>query len=85
MASNYAGFDVKYETTAGILTSVGPGVSVKIRAEGVGSDAAESPLTTDSNGHIASGSLAAIAVDTIVHFRVENFNGLAFSISQTTT
>jgi hypothetical protein len=76
---------VNYETTAGKIQSVGAGVSVKIRAEGAGADAAESPLTTDSDGHIASGSLAAIAVGTVVHFRVENFQGMAFSISQTTT
>jgi hypothetical protein len=85
MASNYAGFNVNYETSAGLITSVGAGVSVKIRAEGVGSDAAESPLTTDANGNIAAGSLAAIAVDTVVHFRVENFQGMAFSVSQITT
>lgn len=85
MASNYAAFNVNYETTAGQILSVGSGVSVKIRAEGSGSDAAESPLTTDSDGHIASGTLAAIAVGTVVHFRVENFNGMAFSVSQTTT
>lgn len=85
MASSYAGFNVNYETSAGLITSVGAGVSVKIRAEGVGSDAAESPLTTDSDGNIASGSLAAIAVGHVVHFRVENFQGMAFSVSQITT
>jgi hypothetical protein len=85
MASSYAGFNVNYETSSGIIVGVGAGVSVKIRAEGVGSDAAESPLTTDSDGNIASGSLAAIAVDTVVHFRVENFQGMAFSVSQITT
>jgi hypothetical protein len=62
-----------------------PAVQVKIRAEGAAADAAESPLTTDANGDIASGSLAAIAVSTVVHFRVENFRGLAFSVSQITT
>ncbi len=74
------------------LTSTGtgsqtftPAVQVKIRAEGVGSDAAESPLTTDASGDIGSGSLAAISVGTVVHFRVENFQGMAFSVSQTTT
>jgi hypothetical protein len=85
MASSYAAFNVNYETTAGVITSVGAGVSVKIRAEGAGADAAESPLTTDANGHIAAGSLAAIAAGTVVHFRVENYNGMAFSVSQTTT
>jgi hypothetical protein len=85
MASNYAGFAVNYETTSGSITSVGAGISVKVRAEGSGSDAAESPLTTDVNGEIAAGTLAAIAAGTVVHFRVENYNGLAFSVSQTTT
>jgi hypothetical protein len=85
MASSYAAFNVNYETSAGQILSVGAGVSVKVRAEGVGSDAAESPLTTDADGHIAAGTLAAIAVDTVVHFRVEDFNGMAFSVSQTTT
>lgn len=85
MASNYEGMAWHYETTAGSVTNVGAGVSVKVRAEGAGSDAAESPLTTDSNGEIAGGTLAAIAVGTVVHFRVENFNGLAFSVSQETT
>lgn len=85
MASNYAGFDVNYETTSGQILSVGAGVSVKARAEGSGSDAAESPLTTDADGHIAAGSFAAIVAGTVVHFRVENFQGLAFSVSQTTT
>lgn len=85
MPSDYLGFPVNYETTAGVITSVGAGVSVKVRADGAGSDAAESPLTTDSNGEIAAGTLSAIAVGTKVHFRVENFQGMAFSVSQITT
>lgn len=85
MASNYAGFNVNYETTAGVLTSVGAGVSVACRKAGAGSDLAESPLTTDSNGAIASGSFASTTAGDIVHFRVENFQGMAASVSQTTT
>ena len=85
MASNYGAMRVTYQTTLGVQTSVGPGVSVKIRAEGSGSDEAESPLTTDSNGEIPAGSLASVVAGTVVHFRAENFNGLAFNISQTTT
>jgi hypothetical protein len=74
------------------LTSIGTGtqtftraIEVKIRAEGAASDAAESPLKTDASGDIALGSLAAIAAASVVHFRVENFNGMAFSVSQITT
>jgi hypothetical protein len=85
MASSYNGFAVLYETDEGEVINVGAGTSVKIRAEGAGADAAESPLTTDANGEIAGGSLAAIAVGTKVHFRVELFQGMASSASQTTT
>ncbi|MEO8648913.1 MAG: hypothetical protein ABI539_07075 [Acidobacteriota bacterium] len=83
--SSYLGFSVNYETSAGVIASVGAGVSVKVRADGAGSDASESPLTTDSNGAIAAGSLAAIPAGTKVHFRVENYGGMAFSVSQITT
>jgi hypothetical protein len=85
MASNYAQFYVQAEDEAGVITSVGAGISVKVRKAGAGSDAAESPLTTDADGKIAAGSLAAIAAGSRVHFRVENYGGLAFSVSQITT
>lgn len=85
MASSYAGFPVNYEVTPGSIVSVGSGVSVKVRAEGAGADAAESPLTTNGDGEIVAGTLAAIAVGTVVHFRVENLGGLAGSCSQETT
>lgn len=85
MASNYAGFAVMYETTKGVPTRVGSGVSVKCRKAGAGSDLAESPLTTNSDGEIVSGSFASVTAGSTVYFRVENYNGLAFSISQITT
>ena len=85
MAGSYAGFAVMYETSAGVPTRVGAGVSVKCRKEGAGSDAAESPLATNSSGEIASGSFAALSAGDVVHFRVENYNGLAFSVAQTLT
>ena len=85
MAGTYAAFYVQYETTAGVITSVGAGISVAVREEGAGSDVAESPLTTDANGQIASGSIAALSAGDIVHFRVQNFNGMAASITQTLT
>lgn len=83
--SNYAAFDVLGVDAAGVQTLVGAGVSVAIRADGAGSDAAESPLTTDSSGHIAAGSLAAVAAGTTVYFRVENYNGIAGTLAQITT
>jgi hypothetical protein len=85
MASNYQGFTVNYTDDNGITQHVAASVSVKIRAHGAGSDAAESPLSTDVNGQIAAGSLAAVAAGTKVHFRVENYGGRAFSIAQITT
>lgn len=83
--SSYAGFQVNYEVTPGEIVSVGSGVSVKVRAAGAGSDAAESPLTTNGDGEIVAGTLAAISAGTVVHFRVENHVGLAGSVSQETT
>lgn len=85
MAGSYLGFAVMYETSAGVPTSVGTGVSVKARKEGAGADAAESPLTTNASGAIVAGSFAALSAGDVVHFRVENYNGLAFSVSQTLT
>ncbi len=85
MASNYAGFPVTKETAAGVIESVGSGVSVKCRKDGAGSDLAESPLTTNSDGEIVAGSFASTTAGDVVHFRVENVVGLAGCISQTTT
>jgi hypothetical protein len=83
--SNYEGFPVMYETTAGVPTSIGAGVDVLVRAQGEVSDAAESPLTTDANGEIAAGSLAAVDPGTVVYFRIELFEGMAGSVAQITT
>lgn len=85
MASSYAAFDVLSVDSAGVQSLVGAGVSVAIRKIGSGSDEAESPLTTDANGHIAAGSLASVTVGTIVYFRVENYNGVAGTLAQVTT
>lgn len=85
MASNYPQIYVKDEDDAGVITSVGAGVTVKARAAGSGSDAAESPFTTDSDGKIASGSFASISVGTRVHFRVENLSGKSASVTIITT
>lgn len=83
--SSYQGFPVLYRNADGELQSVGAGIEVLVRAEGSGSDAAESPLTTDSNGEISPGTLAAIPAGTKVHFRVELFQGMAASSAQLTT
>lgn len=83
--SDYMGFAVLFENDQGRPLSVGAGVDVHVRAEGAGADEAESPLTTDSNGEIPDGSLASVTAGTKVHFRVEEFQGMAFSVAQITT
>lgn len=83
--SNYAEFAVQVRDENGVLTNVGAGVSVAVRVEGEVADEAESPLTTDSNGEIAAGSLAGVAAGTLVHFRVEEHEGASASASQITT
>lgn len=82
--SNYAEFYVQDEDEAGVITSVGAGVSVGVFSVALAADVAESPLTTDSDGKIAAGTATA-AVGDRLHFRVENYNGKAFSVSQITT
>ncbi len=85
MASNYEGFVVQVRDENGVVTNVGASVDVAVYDCTALADVAESPLTTDVNGEIAAGSLAALAAGTRVRFRVENYNGLAFSVSQVTT
>lgn len=85
MASNYEGFPVNFRDGDGVVVAVEAGVEVHIYDVTAEADAAESPLTTDGDGEIAAGSLAAVAVGTRVRFRVENYNGLAFSRTQVTT
>lgn len=85
MAGSYQAIAWKYESEPGIILSVGTGVSVKVRIDGAGSDASESPLTTDANGETAAGTIAAGSPGTKVHFRIENYHGLAQSVSQILT
>lgn len=85
MASTYPQIYWVDEDEAGVITSVGTGVTVKARAVGSGSDAAESPFTTDSDGKTASGSFASIVAGTRVHFRIENLSGKATSVTIITT
>lgn len=83
--SSYAGFPVQFRDRYGVITAAGAGVEVHVRAEGEVADEAESPLTTDADGEIAAGTLAGVAAGTLVHFRVENEDGVSRSISQITT
>mgnify|MGYP003339375369 CR=1 FL=1 len=83
--SSYLGFGVIVTDADGQATPVGAGVSVAIRVEGEGSDAAGSPLHTDAYGLIAAGTLSGVDPGTKVFFRVENYEGRSGSIAQITT
>lgn len=85
MPSDYQGFAVSFETSPGVITSVGAGIEVHVYDTSASADSADSPLLTDADGLIADGTLSDVDPATVVHFRVENYNGMAFSVSQTTT
>lgn len=85
MASNYPAIQFQVETAPGVIENLPAGVTVKARADGSGSDVAESPFTTDADGQVAAGSFAGEGPSTIVHFRVENYNGMATSTAVLTT
>lgn len=82
MPSDYQAIDVTYESEPGVLTNVGGGVDVIIYD--VATDTDLDTVTTDSNGHIAAGTVSVDA-DSHIRFRVENFFGMAFSVDQITT
>jgi hypothetical protein len=84
MPSDYPRIDFLYETTAGTQLQVDAGVTVKARVEGAGSDVDEGPYTTDDDGGIAAGTINVVA-GTVVHFRIEQFRGMATSVAVYTT
>lgn len=73
------------ETSPGIIEPAPAGITVYARAEGSGSDVAESPFTTDSDGKVASGSIAGEGPSTVILFRVEEHEGMAGSVAVETT
>lgn len=85
MASSYEMIRWQVRDLNGVLTNLEAGVDVHVYDVTAEADVAESPLTTDSNGETAAGSFAAVAAGTRVRFRIENYNGLAFSRTQVTT
>ena len=79
MSSAYETIAWHFRDVDGVLTQVGAGVSVKVRKVGAGSDLAESPLTTNSDGETLAGTYASTTAGDLVNFRIENFNGMATS------
>lgn len=85
-AGNYPDIYFVFEASAGVITPVPASVTVKARTEGAGSDIAESPFTTDADGKVAAGVIASDApTGSIVHFRIENYLGMAASVAIETT
>lgn len=83
--ADYLGFPVIKEVSLGVPIPVGAGVDVHVRIEGEMSDVSESPLTTDSNGEIAAGTIAAASPGDVALFRIEDEGGLAGTVAQTLT
>lgn len=81
MPSNYPTIDVFFVESDGARTAAAS-TTVKVRNTATNTDIAT--LTTDSNGHIAAGTLS-VAAGTLVRFRVENYQGRAHSVDVVTT
>ncbi len=83
MASNYEAFRLLYNDEYG-RTQAFASVTVKVRGSHNNFASDIATLTTDSNGEVTGGTLSVDA-GTRVRFRVENYLGLAASITQETT
>jgi hypothetical protein len=82
MPSNYLGFTVTYESEPGVNTPVPGGVDVIIYD--VATDADIDTVPTDGSGAIPNDTVA-VSAGSEIRFRVENFEGRAFSTGQITT
>ena len=82
MASSIPTIDFTFESTAGVIVQVPSGVTVKARVDGAGSDLAT--FTTNSLGQVPAG-IVSPAVGTIIHFRIENYLGMATSVAVRTS
>ena len=81
MASNYEQFYLNIIDEFGVIETLA-GVDVIIYDVDTASDI--DTVTSDSNGLIAAGSVS-VDPGSRIRFRVENYNGLAASITQETT
>ena len=79
---NYEGFNVNVESSPGVIESVAAGVLVVIYNVTGGADITS--VNTDSNGDIPADSCTGLPGD-ILRFRVENYQGMAFSTAQIAT
>jgi len=79
--SFYAGFDLVIDNDDGTVT---PLASATVKVYDATNSVALADLASDPDGHVVAGSLA-VAVGTLVRFRVENYQGRAAYAEQVTT
>lgn len=82
MAATFPTIAFTFATEAGNVLAVPGGVTVKA-ADTTGS--LLDTFTTDSVGRVASASIAGATAGDIVTFRIENYLGMAASVSVTMT
>lgn len=80
--ATYKSFYVYDQDENGVLDAVPAAVSVILYNVTQSATPAESPLSTDANGNVAAGSLAAGNPGDRVAFRVDGRNGVSNSIIQ---
>ena len=80
MPSNYQGFDLTTRNSAGDIVPI-PNQTVEIYNTIAAADLA--PTASNAAGFVP-GATVSVAVGTKLRFRVENYQGLAMSITQIT-
>jgi len=79
--SSHSAFDVKIDNRDGTFTMLG---SQTVHVYDVTHSTALSDLTSDADGHVASGTLA-VAVGTVIRFSVSRADGVCGYAETTTT
>lgn len=83
--STFPDIQIMIEVSPGVTEAAPAGVTVYARADGEVADVTESPFTTDSDGRVVSGTIAGEGPSTVIHFRIEEHEGMAGSTAITTT
>lgn len=78
MAATFPTLSFVYETEAGAILQVAAGVTVKAADE---AGTLLDSFTTDTDGRVAGASIAGASSGDIVHFRIENYLGMAASVA----
>ena len=78
MAAGFPTISFVYETEAGDIQPVDAGVTV-IAASEIGGTL--DTFVTDADGRVLADTVAGAVGGDIIHFRIENFNGMAGSVA----